>query len=96
MVLKLPTTTKLDEGYMFGQDIQYKLSLSTIQGPPGSLTNQWIINTDHSHEVYELLVAEAYTNLSGLTLRPTSYKNICEDVEEIRFDGALERSLWKK
>ena len=51
-LVRLPTEAELDEGYIFGRDCYCKVSLSTVEEPSGPLTNQQVLNINHSFDIY--------------------------------------------
>ena len=51
-LVRLPTKAELDEGYVFGRDCYCKVSLSIVEEPSGPLTNQRVLNVNHSFDIY--------------------------------------------
>ena len=96
-LVRLPTKAELDKGYVFGRDCHYKVAVSTMEEPSGPLTNQRVMNIDHSFHIYELIEGEAHKDVSTITLRPMLYRDTSEGVEgaePIMFDGEGDRTLF--
>ena len=72
-LVRLPTEAELDEGYVFGRDFYCKVSLLTVEEPLGPLTNQQVLNVNHSFDIYQLMEGEAPKDISHMTLRHISY-----------------------
>ena len=72
-LVRLPTEAELDEGYVFGGDCYCKVLLSTVEEPSGPLTNQLVLNVNHSFDIYQLMDGDAHKDIWHMTLRPMSY-----------------------
>ena len=44
--------------------------MSKVEKPSEPLTNQRVMNIDHSFHIYELIEGEAHKDVSTITLRP--------------------------
>ena len=89
-LVRLPTEAELDKGYVFGRDCHCKVVVSKVEEPLGPLTNQRVMNIDHSFHIYELIEGEAHKDVSTITLRPMLYRDTSggvEGAEPIMFDG---------
>ena len=94
-LVRLPTKVELDEGYVFGRDCYCKVSLSTVEEPSGPLTNQRVLNVNHSVDIYQLMEGEAHKDILHMTLRPMSYRaQGVEGAQPIMFDGTGGRTLF--
>ena len=77
-LVRLPTEAELDKGYVLGRDYHYKVAVSKVEEPSGPLTNQRVMNIDHSFHIYELIEGEAYKDVSTITLWPMLYRDTSE------------------
>ena len=96
-LVRLPTEAEIDKGYVFSRDCRCKDAVSKVEEPSGPLTNQRVMNIDHSLYIYELIEGEAHKDVSTITLRPMLYRDTSEGVEgaePIMFDGEADRTLF--
>ena len=70
----LPTEAELEEGYVYGRDFRWSVSITHIRQPVGPLTNQWILDVQNVQDVYRLSSSEAHEDVSCLTFRPIEYR----------------------
>ena len=64
---------------------------------PGPLTDQRVMNIDHSFDIYELIEREAHKDMVTITLRPMLYRDTSKGVERaepIMFDSEGDRTLF--
>ena len=96
-LVRLPTEAELDEGYVFGRDCYCKVLLLTVEEPSGPLTNQRVLNVNHSVDIYQLMEGEAHKDILHMMLPPMSYRaQGVEGAQPIMFDGTGGQILFLK
>ena len=89
----LPTEAELEEGYVYGRDFRWLVSITHVRQPVGPLTNQRVLNVQNAQDVYRLLTSEAHEDVSCLTLRPIEYRPPGEG-SPVTFGGAGGRQAF--
>ena len=97
LLMRLPTEAELDKRYVCGRDCHYKVVVSKVEEPSGPLTNQRVMNIDHSFDIYKLIEDAAHKDVLTITLRPMLYRDTSEGVEgaePIMFDDKGNHTLF--
>ena len=89
----LPTEVDLEEGYVYGRNFRWSVSIMHVRQPIGPLTNQRILNVLNAQDVYTLLCSAAHEDVSCLTLRPIEYRPPGEG-SPVKFGGVGGRQAF--
>ena len=87
-LVTLPTEAELEEGYVYGRDVRWSVSITQVRWLVGRLTNQRILNVQNAQDVYRFLSLAAHEDVSCLTLHPIEYRSPGRSLR-VTFGGGL-------